>query len=566
MNLYQKVKYVLGDRINIIYILSLNLFFTRVLDLIGIAAIITVCTSFIGNEYSEKISILGNIAGLSINLRLLLIFFVIFFRSIILLLLKYNASKLLFNFATDLRSTLIYFYLERPLSTLKEKKSTSYIQSSYESAARVNTFLIQPFCNIFADVLFTLIVFVLLGLYDFKLLFLLILFSIVTFISQKSISRFLVKSGNLDTGQSQNLLAEIKESLNSYPESKIRGVTDYFYKRVRESSLKLARFKIFGAIQKLIPTQLVESIVLSSIVIYTFYLVSINKTELIAESLTVLAVALSRLYPVFAQLNFSLSRLKFGVSALYIVLNDLTRFSKNKKISYSKFITDKEYSSKKVKPILDFKELSLKNISYSYDNEKKILDRFSLRIKKNSLTLLRGKSGSGKSTLIKIIAGIIKPKSGEVILNNRSYSLYDNKNWFEEISYIDQSPFIVDGSILDNICLGISREKINKNLLKESIKIAKLEDLIRVKKNGVETYIGENGNLISGGQRQRLVIARAIYYKSKILLMDEPTSSLDAELSRSFFDLLVNLKNYVTIVVVSHWDEAINYSDKTIDF
>ena len=155
MNLYQKVKYVLGDRINIIYILSLNLFFTRVLDLIGIAAIITVCTSFIGNEYSEKLSILRNIAGLSINLRLVLIFIVIFFRSIILLLLKYNASKLLFNFATDLRSTLIYFYLERPLSTLNEEKSTSYIQSAYESAARVNTFLIQPFCNIFADILYT---------------------------------------------------------------------------------------------------------------------------------------------------------------------------------------------------------------------------------------------------------------------------------------------------------------------------------------------------------------------------------------------------------------------------
>ena len=180
--------------------------------------------------------------------------------------------------------------------------------------------------------------------------------------------------------------------------------------------------------------------------------------------------------------------------------------------------------------------------------------------------MLRGKSGSGKSTLIKIIAGIIKPKSGEVILNNKSYSLYDNKNWFEEISYIDQSPFIMDGTILDNICLGISREKIDKNLLKESIKIAKLEDLIKGKKNGVETYIGENGNLISGGQRQRLVIARAIYYKSKILLMDEPTSSLDAELSRSFFDLLLNLKNYLTIVVVSHWDEAINYADQTIDF
>ena len=167
------------------------------------------------------------------------------------------------------------------------------------------------------------------------------------------------------------MLAEIKESLNSYPESKIRGVTDYFYKRVRESSLKLTRFKIFGTIQKFIPTQLVESIVLSSIVIYTFYLVSINKTELIAESLTVLAVVLSRLYPVFAQLNFSLSRLKFGVSALYIVLNDLNRFSKNKKISYSKFNTTKQYQSKKVNPNLDLKELSLKNISYSYDNEKK---------------------------------------------------------------------------------------------------------------------------------------------------------------------------------------------------
>ncbi len=566
MDLYQKVKYVLGDRINIIYILTLNLFFTRILDLIGIAAIVAVCTSFIGNEYSERLSILSNIAGLSINLRLILIFFVIFFRSITLLLLKYNASKLIYNFATDLRSTLIYFYLERPLSTINEKKSTSYIQSSYESAAKVNSFLIQPFCNIFADILFSLIVFVLLGLYDFKLFFLLILFSLVTFISQKSISRILSKTGNLDTRESQNLLAEIKETLNSYPESKIRGVTNYFYKRVRESSLNLTRFRIFGAIQKFIPTQLVESMVLSSIVIYTFYLVSINKTELIAESLTVLAVFLSRLYPVFSQLNFSLSRLKFGVSALNIILNDLKRFSKNKKINYSKLNTAKEYSPQRVKNTLDLKELYLKNISYSYDNENKILNRFSLRIKKNSLTLLRGKSGSGKSTLIKIIAGILKPKSGEVILNNRTYSLYDNKNWFKQISYVDQSPFILEGSILDNICLGISRNNINQNLLKESIKIAKLEDLIKSNKNGIETYIGENGNLISGGQRQRLVIARALYYKSKILLMDEPTSSLDAELSRSFFDLLVNLKNYVTIVVVSHWDEAINYSDKTIDF
>ena len=148
MNFYQKLNYVLGNKKHIIYILIINLFFSRILELIGIVAIVSVCTSFIGNEYSDRLSFLSNISDLSFNIRLLVIFSIIFARSIVLLFLRYYQTKLLFNFSTDLRSSLIFFYLERPLYTLNEEKSSSYIQSAYESVAKVNTFLYIHFLRL----------------------------------------------------------------------------------------------------------------------------------------------------------------------------------------------------------------------------------------------------------------------------------------------------------------------------------------------------------------------------------------------------------------------------------
>ena len=301
---------------------------------------------------------------------------------------------------------------------------------------------------------------------------------------------------------------------------------------------------------------------LISIVIYTFYLVKVGKSNLIPEALTILAVALSRLYPVFSQINYSLTRLKFGVNALDRVLNDLKIYGLNHSIYYS--LKDK-YKENDYSDLQDFNEIELENISYGYEENKNNIENISLLIKKNTITLIKGESGKGKSTLIKLIAGILKPKSGKILINGKENKIYENKNWFQIISYVQQDPFILDGSILENICIGVPKKSINKDLLNYSIKISQLEDVISQCKGGINFYVGENGDLLSGGQKQRLVLARFLYYNSKILIMDEPTSSLDADMARSFFELLKLLKQEITIIMISHWEEAGNYADQIFE-
>ena len=563
IEIFNKVKYILGNKFYIIFILIINSFFIRILDLIGIASVVAICTTFIETKISnQSLSFLDKISFLSINQRLFFIFFIVLLRLLVLIILKFISYKIIFKFITELRSYLIYCYLQRPLSTINKINSSYFIQSAYESAGKVNTNLIQPSSNLIADVLFSFIVFLVLGLYDSKLLIMLIAFSLTTYFSQKAISRFLSRTGRNDTLQSQKVIAVIREAIYSYPESKIKKLSYYFYKKSLESSKRLAKVRVNGALQKFIPSILIESIMLISIVIYTFYLVKVGKSNLIPEALTILAVALSRLYPVFSQINYALTRLKFGVNALDRVLNDLKIYGLNHSIYYS--LKDK-YKENDYSDLQDFNEIALENISYGYEENKNNIENISLLIKKNTITLIKGESGKGKSTLIKLIAGILKPKSGKILINGKENKIYENKNWFQIISYVQQDPFILDGSILENICIGVPKKSINKDLLNYSIKISQLEDVISQCKGGINFYVGENGDLLSGGQKQRLVLARFLYYNSKILIMDEPTSSLDSDMARSFFELLKLLKQEITIIMISHWEEAGNYADQIFE-
>jgi len=184
-----------------------------------------------------------------------------------------------------------------------------------------------------------------------------------------------------------------------------------------------------------------------------------------------------------------------------------------------------------------------------------------MTIKKGETVGIIGQSGSGKSTLLDIILGLLP------LEKDKNISIFGNKlntsaqSWQKEIGYVSQNIYLTDDTIKKNIALGIEENLIDKEKLFKSIELSQLEDFINKLENGVNSVVGERGGKISGGEKQRIGIARALYFEPEILFLDEPTSSLDSETSNIILKILNELSKETTIVMVSH-KESLDSANK----
>ena len=208
--------------------------------------------------------------------------------------------------------------------------------------------------------------------------------------------------------------------------------------------------------------------------------------------------------------------------------------------------------------------IELKNISFKYDEKSKIvLDKINLTIKHNSITFIKGPSGTGKSTLLNIICGLLSPTEGQVLVDNKNINLF-LKSYQSKIGYVPQKTLLLDDTILDNIIFG-KNNPCDLELVKKIIKQSKLNKLIDSLPLGLDTKIGERGAFLSGGEQQRIGIARALYKKPEILILDEATNALDQDTERQLLQEILDLKTNITIIIVSHKKLEINNNVVFID-
>ena len=207
--------------------------------------------------------------------------------------------------------------------------------------------------------------------------------------------------------------------------------------------------------------------------------------------------------------------------------------------------------------------INLSEISFGYGNKNKIFNNFNLEISANKIFAIVGRSGSGKSTLIDLITGLLKPKKGNILINNK-YNIENFLNsWQNKIGYIPQSTFILNSSIKKNICFGL---EYNENKFNHVTEILQLKDLLVREKEDSNSIIGDKGgSKISGGQRQKISLARALYRDSKILILDEPTTSLDPKSSNDFFKILQEIKHDKTVILITHDRSLIKYCDEVFE-
>ena len=196
--------------------------------------------------------------------------------------------------------------------------------------------------------------------------------------------------------------------------------------------------------------------------------------------------------------------------------------------------------------------IDIRNLNFSYNNEKNIIKNLDLSIEKGSFWGIAGPSGCGKSSLIKAVCKLEKC-SGSVFINNMDILSLSRKDLSRIIALVPQNPFLIAGTILENICYGLEQQPSDKEV-KEALTKANLYDFVNSLPEGIHTKISEGGNNLSGGQRQRIAIARIFLRKPEILILDEATSALDNTSERFIQNEIEQLKkeNNMTIISIAH--------------
>ncbi|GLC29451.1 ABC transporter ATP-binding protein [Clostridium omnivorum] len=214
--------------------------------------------------------------------------------------------------------------------------------------------------------------------------------------------------------------------------------------------------------------------------------------------------------------------------------------------------------------VVETGDIVFENVTFAYEDNS-ILENVSFTIPYNKTTAIVGPSGVGKTTALKLIERFYAPSKGRITKGEVDIQEFNLKNWRSQVSYVTQDIPMMSGTIKENILYGVKREVTDEEL-KQAAEVANAHEFIMKQPEGYDTQVGQFGSRLSGGQRQRITIARALLSKPSILILDEPTSNLDAEATAEVMKGINNLKINRTAIVVAHDEQAILDADHIVVF
>jgi ABC-type multidrug transport system fused ATPase/permease subunit len=297
-----------------------------------------------------------------------------------------------------------------------------------------------------------------------------------------------------------------------------------------------------------------ETVGILVLLIILFYLINVNYSLLeVVPILTLFTAILFRLLTSLSRLIANFGLVKFHLASADTLVQEFKQYNNYK----NELSFDRDF-------IFDSK-IEAKNINFSYNSEKySIFKNISFKVNKGDFVGILGPNGSGKTTLINLISGFLKPTQGNIVIDDK-YELFKNRNiWFDQIACVQQNIFLWDTSIKNNIILSqISDDLVKFNYIKN---LLNLDYYFSNFPEKLDTIIGADGIKISGGQKQLISIARALYKQAQVLIFDEPTASLDQDKMELIKNVVINLKGKKTIFMITHHkDYFYKYFDLVID-
>ncbi len=528
---------------------------SSITELLTVALIIPFISIILGNETFQNSKLFLFIENYLDNYSLIIFLICIFlFSGSIRLFTLIWQNKFSARASNEIVFKAYDVILHEDYSTHLTQSRSQLLSIIHTYGDRLLTDVINPVLRLIESIIFLSLLSICLFLYNGKifLITLLILVFIYKFLFLKANKKLKISSIK-QVRLNEKLLERLDIELNSLEFINLGNFQRIFsrnYARYdKEYKINFANYLIAAQL----PRILIEYII---IVVLLLVMMSLYVSNNISNALPLLASGaflIQKSYPYVNKIFENWASLSQFKNSALLILNYAIRFDKNL-----------EPSIKDFKPI-DFNEIKFEKVNFSYTDKIETLKNINFSIKKGEKIAIMGPSGTGKTTLIRLICGLLVPMNGKVYVNGKEINKKNNFShtykWMKSIGYVHQKINLTGKTLRENI---VFNSRSNNNLkIEDVIRISLLEDLVN-RCNGLDCEILQSSFSLSGGESQRLAIARAIYQNPKLLIMDEPTSSLDINTQREIFDNLKRLRG-MTCIVITHRLETKYFFDRIFE-
>lgn len=345
-------------------------------------------------------------------------------------------------------------------------------------------------------------------------------------------------------------IQHLQQGLGGAKDVKLLGREAEFLAQYHLHNVQSARVGQLQTTIQQIPRMWLELLAVSGLAIVVISMLFQGRAfDAVLPILGMFAAAAFRLMPSVNRVLGAVQSLRFGLPVIDILHTEIRLVTSDNAPNHSS-----------VSPIQ--KALELNKITYSYPNAARpALKDVSLVIKRGESVGFIGTSGAGKSTLVDTLLGLLPPDTGEVLLDGQD--IQENlRGWQNQVGYVPQSIFLTDDTLRRNVAFGLPSEQIDPVAVQRAIRYAQLEDFVASLPDGLETQVGERGIRLSGGQLQRIGIARALYHDPTVLVLDEATSSLDTATENEVMQAVRAQKGTKTIIIIAHRLSTVAHCDR----
>ena len=563
MNSMKKINFLFSfSQKKKLYGLLLIIFCVSTMDLLGIGAILPILIIFsdpvfIENEYISLV--IKNFDFLNennfLNYSIIFLLFIFISKTVLSLVLNFIKYRILHSFYAQISNKLMNIYLKLPYSKFIKLK---IFEKSNTIKTEIEIFIIGVIDSILIislEILTIILISAFLVFYDSNLLLKIFLFGlIITTTLTFFFGRKLKQLGGQKFILNNLLQQQIFQGLQGIKDIKLSLKENLFYKKfssiTNQMSITASSIKALQESPRLI---------IELFAVFCFVLIAIisndgqNNFSNLIVTLGIFAAAAFRILPSLNRIVVSINSIKQSQSVINTIYNDFQL--ENLIVEDDKL----DFKNEKINKI------EIKNLCFKYSESKEyILKDVNLNIDSGDYIGIYGKSGSGKSTFVDLFSGLLTPKSGEVYYNSKNITSNPSL-WKSVIGYVPQSIYLNHETLKENIAFGEKYENINNQKILNVINLAQLEDLVETIPNGINGIIGENGINLSGGQIQRMGIARALYKDPQILIFDESTNSLDSSTEKEFMNIVNRLRDKKTILFISHQLEILKNCNRLFE-